>query len=156
MHIINVNWGCIGQLAMRLAPRATGLVGRQTLTRVLRHRIDIRIQWQALLQHKQSVGIMRTKNDRRQLPRLLLYHSNRLIAAGSKPVLDTRNYRFLHPLDIVINSRHRLTKADEQSHVGILLDEGGNALARIVGNEWRDRSVSVLCLQPVVVGKGLA
>ena len=69
---------------------------------------------------------------------------------------DTRNNRLLHPRHIVLNRRHSFTKAYQQADVGILLDEGGNALAGIVGNQWRDGTMAVLRLQPVMVGKGLA
>ena len=51
VDVVDMHGGGSGQLAMRLTPRATGLVGRQRLAGVLRHGVDVGIEGEGLLQY---------------------------------------------------------------------------------------------------------
>ncbi len=85
------------------------------------------------------------------------YHGRDIFtAACCEPILDAGYDSLLHPGYIVFNCCHRLAQTYQQSYIGILLDEGGNALTGIVGDKWGDGTMPILSLQTVMIGKGLA
>ena len=145
MYITDMHRGCGSQFTVCLCPWSARLIGSQTLTRVLRHRIDIGIERQRFREHEWSVGIMGTQDDRWDI----------LSAGCFQSVFDTRDDGVVHPLDIILYRRHRLTQGDQHAHIRIFLEESSNALTGIVGDQRGDRSVTLLCLQSVVVGKRL-
>ena len=149
MDVVDMHRSSLSQLLMRLTPRSARLVCRQTFTCVFRHGIDVGIEGQALLQHPWSVSIVRTQHNGRQ------GFSPVLEGMGLQSVLNTWNNGFLHPCYVIINSSHCLAQAYQQTHIGIFLDKGGYRLARIVTNQGGNRAMAVLCLQAVMVGKGL-
>ena len=75
---------------------------------------------------------------------------------GLQSVSDAWYNGLLHPCDIIVDSCHRLTQANQQSHIGIVFDESGDGLACIIGNQRCDGTMTVLCLQSIMVGKRFA
>ena len=146
MHVVDVHRGGGSQLLMRLSPRSAGGISGQRLTCIFRHRVDVRVKGQALLQYQWAVGIVRAQH----------HGGNIRSTAGLQSILDTRDDGFLHPFHVVVDGGHGFTQTHQQSHVGIFLDKGCYRFARIVADQGRDWTVTVLCLQSVVVGKGLA
>ena len=144
MHIVNMHRCSGSQLLVGFSPRTTGLVGGQRFTRVFRHGIDVGIERQRFLQHQRAVGVVRTQDDGRLVGS----------ARGLQSVLDSWNNGFLHPFHIIINSSHGLTETDQEAHLRVFLHERSYRLAGVVADERRDRTVTVLRLQSVVVGKG--
>ena len=146
MYIIDMNGSSSSQLTVCLTPRSSRLVGGKALTRIFRHGIDIGIQRQRLLEHQWSVGVVRTQHDRRNIR----------TTAGLQTILDARDNRLLHPCHVILDGGHCFTETDEQTDIGIILNEGGDALAGVVADERCDRTMTVLCLQTVMVSKRLA
>ena len=145
MHVVDVDGCGSGQLPMRLAPRSARLVSSETLARVLVHRIDVGIERQRCRQHGRSVGVVVAQDNGRRVG----------TARSLQTVLDTGDDGLCHPFDVRLDARHGLTQTNEEAHPRVFLHEGGNRLARVVADERRNRTVAVLRLQSVVVGKGL-
>ena len=145
MYITNMCAPQGGELAVHLAPRAPRLVGRQTLAIVFVHRIEVVVERQCRFHHRLTVGVVGTQQDRRLIGP----------SEGSQPVLDTGNDGLRHPLHIILIGIHGLTETDKEADMRITLDEGGDALARIVTQQRCDRPVTVLRLDAVMVGERL-
>ena len=145
VHVVDVHRSRRGQLPVRLAPGAAGLVGGQALTRVLRHGVDVGIEGQRLTEHTRAVGVVRAQDDGRCVR----------ATAGGQSVTNAWNDGLLHPRHIVVDGSHGLTQTHQETHVGIFLHEGGDGLAGVVADERRDGAMAVLRLQTVMVGEGL-
>ena len=133
-----------GQVGVHLCPRPAWLVGGQRLAIVLVHGVEILVERERSLHHRLAVGVVGAQQH------------GRFIGAPEclQTVFHPGYHRAGHPFHIVFVGVHRLSQAHKQAHVGIFLDEGGNALAGVIADERRDGAVAVLRLQPVVVGKG--
>ena len=134
------------QLSVCLTPGTARLVGGQRLAGIFRHGVDVGVEGQRLFENQWSVGIVRTKHHGRNIRS----------AAGFQSILDAGDDGFLHPYHVILNGSHGFTQAYQKTDVGIVLNEGSYRLSGIVRNQWRDGTVAVLCLQTVMVGKGLA
>ena len=132
--------GC--QIGMNLGPRTARLIGGQRLSIILMHRIEVLVEGQRCLHHHLAVGIVQ---DWRFVGS----------AQSLQTVLDTRNDGLGHPFHIILVGIHRLTETDEQAYIRIFLDEGSYRLAGIIADERSDRTVTVLCLQAIMIGKRL-
>ena len=129
---------------MNLAPRTTRSIGRQRLAVVLVHRVEVLVNRQRGIHHHAAIRIVRTQQH------------GRFVRASQRiqTILHARQHDLRKPLHIILIGRHRLAQTAQQTHVGILLHEGGNALARIVGHKRCDGTVAVLRAHPVMLGKG--
>ena len=145
MHVADMGrtQGC--QIGMNLGPRTARLIGGQRLTIILMHRIEVLVERQRCLHHHLAVGIVGTEQDWRFIG------SSQSLQA----VLDTRNDGLGHPFHIILVGIHRLTETDEQAYIRIFLYEGCYRLAGIIADERSDRTVTVLCLQAIMIGKRL-
>ena len=145
MHVADMGrtQGC--QIGMNLGPRTARLIGGQRLSIILMHRIEVLVERQRCLHHHLAVGIVGTEQDWRFIG------SSQSLQA----VLDTRNDGLGHPLHIILVGIHRLTETDEQTYIRIFLDEGSYRLAGIIADERSDRTVTVLCLQTIMISKRL-
>ena len=130
---------------MNLGPRTTRLIGGQRLSIILMHRIEVLVERQRCLHHHLAVGIVGTEQDWRFIGS----------SQSLQTVLDTRNDGLGHPFHIILVGIHRLTETDEQAYIRIFLDEGSYRLAGIIADERSDRTVTVLCLQAIMIGKRL-
>ena len=135
--------GC--QIGMNLGPRTARLIGGQRLSIILMHRIEVLVERKRCLHHHLAVGIVGTEQDWRFIGS----------SQSLQTVLDTRNNGLGHPLHIILVGIHRLTETDKQAYIRIFLDEGSYRLAGIITDERSDRTVTVLCLQAIMIGKRL-
>jgi hypothetical protein len=110
------------------------------------HGVEVAVEGQRGLHHHLAVGVVGTEQQ------------GRLITApqGPEPVFHTGDDGLGKPVAVVLVGIHGLTQTYQQAHIGIFLDEGGNALARIVAEQRGDGAVAVLCLDAVMVGEGFA
>ena len=133
-----------GEVLVNLRPRAAGLVGGQRLAIVLVHRVEVLIQGQGGIHDHLAVRVVGTDED------------GRFVGAAERlqSVLHAGDDGLGEPFDVVLMGVHGFAEADEQSDVGIGLDEGRDALARVVAQQGRDGSVAVLGLDAVVLRKG--
>ena len=145
MHVADMGrtQGC--QIGMNLGPRTARLIGGQRLSIILMHRIEVLVERERCLHHHLAVGIVGTEQDWRFIG------SSQSLQA----VLDTRNDGLGHPLHIILVGIHRLTETDEQAYIRIFLDEGCYRLAGIIADERSDRTVTILCLQAIMISKRL-
>ena len=65
VHVVDVYGGGCCQLLVGLTPWSAGRIGGQRLTSVLRHGVDVRIEWQRFAEHQWAVGVVRAQHDRR-------------------------------------------------------------------------------------------
>ena len=130
---------------MNLGPRTARLIGGQRLSIILMHRIEVLVERQRCLHHHLAVGIVGTEQDWRFVGS----------SQSLQSVLDTRDDGLGHPFHIILVGIHRLTETDEQAYIRIFLDEGSYRLAGIIADERSDRTVTVLCLQTIMISKRL-
>ncbi len=75
-------------------------------------------------------------------------------ARSLQSVFDAGNDGFLHPHHVVLNRCHGLAETNQKAHFRVFLYKGSDGLTGIVANQRRDRTVAVLRLQSIMVGKG--